>query len=60
MKCSNCGTKLTCGCQQKIASNGKSVCTNCNAAYETSLRPNATADNAQHIWDIPKHYYPKT
>ena len=59
MKCQNCGSKLSCGCQQKIASNGKSCCNNCIVAYENSLRPNATQENTQHIWDIPKHYYPK-
>ena len=58
MNCSNCGTKLTCGCQQRTASNGKMVCTNCVAAYENSLNPNATPEN-KFIWDIPKHYYPK-
>ena len=59
MKCQNCGNKLTCGCQQKIATNGKSVCANCITAYEQSLRPNSTPDNQPYIWDIPKNYYPK-
>jgi protein-arginine kinase activator protein McsA len=59
MNCQNCGHKLTCGCQKKIASNGKAVCANCIAAYENSLRPNTTQENQRHIWDIPKHYYPK-
>lgn len=37
-KCLNCGAKLSCGCQKRTASDGKSVCTGCLASYETSLR----------------------
>jgi hypothetical protein len=60
MKCANCGSKMTCSCQQRTASDGKSVCSNCVTAYEASLRPNATKENKpEYIWDIPKHYYPK-
>ena len=60
MKCTNCNRKLSCGCQQKVASNGTSVCTSCITAYEMSINPNAkpTGDSS-YIWDIPKNYYPK-
>lgn len=37
MNCPNCGTRLTCGCQKKTASDGKQVCSNCLAAYERQL-----------------------
>ena len=36
-KCSNCGAALSCGCQKRVASDGKSVCTGCIASYEISL-----------------------
>lgn len=35
--CPNCGTKLTCGCQRRSASNGASVCSNCISSYENAL-----------------------
>lgn len=36
--CSNCGTKLGCSCQMKVASDGKSVCGTCITAYEVNLK----------------------
>lgn len=27
--CSNCGAKLSCGCQKRTLANGKQGCTNC-------------------------------
>lgn len=36
--CSNCGTKLGCSCQRRAASDGKSVCATCIAAYEANLK----------------------
>lgn len=38
MNCNNCKGVISCGCQKKTASDGKSVCTNCQAKYEKSLR----------------------
>ena len=35
--CNNCGAAITCGCQDRIASNGKQVCTQCSASYEQQL-----------------------
>lgn len=35
--CLNCKKNLSCGCQKKVASDKKSVCTNCIGAYETRL-----------------------
>jgi hypothetical protein len=33
----NCKTSLSCGCQQRTASNGASVCANCSVQYEQQL-----------------------
>lgn len=38
MNCTNCGAKLSCGCQKKVATDGKSVCTSCIAKYESGLK----------------------
>lgn len=35
--CPNCGNQITCGCQQRIASNGAQVCSSCHASYEQNL-----------------------
>ena len=35
--CNNCGATITCGCQDRIASDGKQVCTQCSASYEQQL-----------------------
>jgi len=36
--CANCGAKITCGCQVKIASDGTKCCSQCIAQYEESLK----------------------
>jgi hypothetical protein len=36
--CLNCSKKLSCGCQQRKASDGKSCCTNCLSNYESKLK----------------------
>lgn len=36
--CPNCGTKLSCGCQRKKASNGVTVCRSCITRYEKTLQ----------------------
>lgn len=38
MNCENCKTALSCGCQKKTASDGKSVCSSCAKAYEDKLK----------------------
>jgi len=38
MNCPNCNKTLTCGCQKKIASDGKAVCTSCLASYEEKIK----------------------
>lgn len=36
-KCSNCQTTLSCGCQQRKASDGAATCSNCLSNYENAL-----------------------
>lgn len=36
--CSNCKTKLSCGCQKRTASNGVSVCSTCISQYEADIK----------------------
>lgn len=43
MNCSNCSAAITCGCQKRVASDGKQVCSSCLAAYEQSLINNSKA-----------------
>lgn len=43
MNCLNCNTAITCGCQKKVASDGKQVCTTCITAYENKLKINAVS-----------------
>jgi len=38
MKCPNCNTALSCGCQQRTASDGRQVCSSCAQAYEHNLQ----------------------
>lgn len=35
--CPNCGSQITCGCQDRTASNGAKVCSTCVALYEQQL-----------------------
>ena len=37
MNCQNCQSKLSCGCQKRIASDGKEVCSSCVTTYENGL-----------------------
>lgn len=41
--CPNCKSKLSCGCQKRIASNGATVCTMCLASYEASIRKKSSS-----------------
>lgn len=50
--CSNCNSKLSCGCQKRTASDNRSVCTNCISKYENSLKVNRikSVPTTNHIW----------
>jgi hypothetical protein len=37
-QCTNCNTKLSCGCQKRVASNGTFVCSKCIQSYEEKLK----------------------
>lgn len=44
--CTNCGSTITCGCQDRIASNGTRVCANCISSYEIHLSTQAIIANS--------------
>jgi hypothetical protein len=55
MNCNNCNARLSCGCQKKTASDGKSCCANCLSLYEKGLRNNkpvnpTTNTTNKNIW----------
>jgi len=41
MNCPNCNSQLSCGCQKRVASDGKQVCSSCLNAYERTLVNNS-------------------
>lgn len=43
--CPNCGAQITCGCQDRVASNGAKVCSNCVALYEQQLANQTQTQN---------------
>ena len=47
MNCTNCQTKMSCGCQKRVATNGVSTCSSCLAKYEAKLKVNKPNDNLQ-------------
>jgi hypothetical protein len=38
MNCPNCKSPITCGCQKRVASDGKQVCTKCLEKHEAKLK----------------------
>jgi hypothetical protein len=51
--CSNCKKTLSCGCQKRKASDGKSVCSNCLTSYEATLQQRqtmATVSQTDQVW----------
>ena len=55
--CSNCKTRLSCGCQKRVATDKKSVCSNCLAKYEASLKTNTVqpAPTSNTIWGANRY-----
>ena len=52
-KCSNCNKNLSCGCQKRKASDGRSVCSNCINSYELNLKQRktlATVSQTNTVW----------
>jgi|10_taG_2_1085330.scaffolds.fasta_scaffold39176_2 hypothetical protein len=37
-KCMNCSTNITCNCQKRVATDGKTVCTTCIGKYEAEIK----------------------
>ena len=35
--CQNCGTRMSCGCQKRTATNGASACSSCVSALNAKL-----------------------
>lgn len=53
--CSNCNRHLSCGCQKRKASDGKSVCASCAANYELKLkqvRQQIQQENSQNLFKL--------
>jgi hypothetical protein len=48
-KCLNCNKSLSCGCQKKTASDGKSVCATCVVAYESKLKLQSRASTPNSV-----------
>jgi hypothetical protein len=40
--CPNCKKKLSCGCQKRTASDGKTVCSGCVKTYEAGIKQKKT------------------
>jgi len=36
--CGHCGTRISCGCQKRTATDGKQVCTKCVVKYNAKLK----------------------
>ena len=40
MNCPNCHKPMSCGCQKRTASDGKTVCSSCQSSYEAKIKLN--------------------
>lgn len=49
MNCQNCGSKLSCGCQKRVASDGKEVCSTCASNYENQIKLQNYAANEEKV-----------
>jgi hypothetical protein len=50
--CQNCNKKLSCGCQKRNASDGKSVCANCIGNYEMSIKKNIQVNKPTQLANV--------
>jgi transcription elongation factor Elf1 len=51
--CPNCKNKMSCGCQKRQASDGKTVCSQCASNYEAQLKQRqtlATVSQTNQVW----------
>lgn len=50
MTCLNCNAKLSCGCQKKVATDGKQVCSSCLTSYQKKINAaNATSNSVTSV-----------
>lgn len=49
-KCANCGRVITCGCQKRLASNGKHCCKGCVATYENTIKITASKKETDRLY----------
>lgn len=60
-QCTNCKKTLTCGCQKRTTSDGKSACSSCINTYEMQkkqaiLKPNvAAAKPTTQVWGATRY-----
>ena len=51
--CPNCRNKMSCGCQKRQASDGKTICSKCANTYEEQLKQRktlATVSQTNQVW----------
>jgi len=55
--CLNCKKALSCGCQKRTASDGKSVCSTCLQGYEARLKqtPKPAATTPTQAWGANRY-----
>lgn len=51
--CQNCGTRMSCGCQKRTATNGASACSNCVSELNAKLAAAPTVDTTVEIVRSP-------
>jgi len=70
MNCSNCNASLSCSCQRRQASDGKSCCSSCVGTYEKNLivngprKPLIPSQPSQpstqpNVWGVNRYVAPK-
>ena len=47
MNCPNCKAQLTCGCQKRLAIDGKQCCSTCVGKYNESLKNKPASENVE-------------
>ena len=56
MTCPSCGAKLSCGCQNRKAANGKACCANCIATCNKEAGSSGSGSNKPKV-TVPKTPY---
>lgn len=45
MNCPNCNTRLSCGCQKRVAKDGSQVCSSCISSYTRKITQTVNPSN---------------